>query len=399
MAKKTKKTGGDDVAKVVIDNGNGNTEGVRLLPSGRHAYTSFPSMRAEVSGDDFDDDFLKTLQTQFEYADWSESRYTYGSHCLALRGVVIDRHQGSMRYGNPTQQFLVDVAMGKLKVQSGEHVDLTLLIPPGHFNQYAGTIKDRFTKVVRDPESNKIVFDSKKRVVQLRDDKNPRKFKLASVTVRPELIGALLCFSIDNQGRLLEHNELEGVTWGADGGMHTLDLLEMRQGLFTVDNLDESTIPNRGIYVMILNAVLRKVKGLSPHFENLTQEHMDAVLRKGMESGGLFSETSDWTLHYGVTVDLQPVFKRAAQKYAEWFANNVIDGRFDGLKGIDRLVLFGGFADLVSPFLKDWYDEGRIRVINEFSATSDVTPLSANMMGYGRLLLVPDEVKAELQRG
>jgi|GEM_PF-1017005 len=394
-----KKKGGGEVAQVVIDNGNGNTEGIRIMPSGRHVFTSFPSLRAEVSGEDFDDDFLRSLQTQFDYADWGDSRYTYGSYCLGLRDAVIDRHQGSMRYGNPVQQCLVDIAMGKLKVQSGEKVDLTLLIPPGHFNDYADVIKTAFTRVERDEESGKIVFDAKKRVVQLRGDKNPRKFRLASVTVRPELVGALLCFSIDQQGKLIDDNELEGVVWGIDGGMHTLDILEMRAGAFNINNLHEATIADRGIHTQILRVVLRKVRSLSRHFESLTEEHLDAILRKGMETGGLFSDTADWTLHYGVTVDLQPLFKTASMKYAEWIGNNVIDtSKMQGLKGVDLLILFGGFAELVSPFLKKWYDADRVRVINEFASTSDVTPISANMMGYGRLAMVPEEVLQDLQR-
>lgn len=140
-----RKKGADEVVDVVIDNGNGNTEAVKITDSGRNVYTSFSSMRAEVSGDDFDDDFLKTLQSQFDYADWNGSRYTYGSYCLGLRDVVIDRHQGVGRYGNPTQQFLIDVACAKLKIGGGEKVKLTVLIPPGHFNDYRETIIDRLS--------------------------------------------------------------------------------------------------------------------------------------------------------------------------------------------------------------------------------------------------------------
>ncbi|MEL6408685.1 MAG: hypothetical protein AAFR81_30235 [Chloroflexota bacterium] len=393
------KKGGGEVAKVIIDNGNGNTEGVKVMDSGRHVYASFASMRAEVSGDDFDDDFLKTLQSKFDYADWNDSRYTYGSYCLGMRGVVIDRHQGVMRYGNPMQQFLIDVACAKLKVNSGDKVELTVLIPPGHFNEHANTIKQRLTQVVKDENTNKVTYDPRKRQVQLRDDKNPRKFKFVKVEVRPELIGALLCFAIDRKGRLVETSELGGVVYGLDGGMHTLDILEMRSGAMTVNNLGETTIPDRGIYTMILLNVLRQVKALSPHFEILTPDHLDAVLRKGMQTGGLFSDTSDWTLHFGVTVDLKPIFKKWCQKYAEFVANRIIDERLSSMKGVDKLVLFGGFAELVSPFLKDWYDEDRIRVINEFESTSDVTPLSANMEGYARLSQVPPEIIQELQAG
>ena len=68
--KQSKQKGGDDVVDVVIDNGNGNTEAVKVTDSGRNIYTSFSSMRAQVSGDDFDDD--DDLEDEWEEFDEEE---------------------------------------------------------------------------------------------------------------------------------------------------------------------------------------------------------------------------------------------------------------------------------------------------------------------------------------
>lgn len=383
-----KKRSDENVKRVVIDNGNGGTEGVKLMDSGRHVYVDFPSMRAEVVGEEFDDPFLKTLQNRFDYADWNGSRYTYGHYCLGVSGAVIDRHQGSSRYGNPVQQFLVDVAMAKMRLNNGDKVALTLLIPPGHFNEYAQVLRDRFT-----------ADEARQRSIQLREDKTIREFEIVSLDVRPELFGAMLCFSIDKRGRLIDSSVLEGRVYGLDGGMHTLDMMEMRHGVFSVDNLRNATIPNKGIYDMILSNVLREVRVISPHFDQLTQDHLDAVLRKGMQTGGLYSSSADWTLHYAVTVDLQPIFKKWASKYAEWIANRVIDERLNSLRGVDALVLFGGFAELVATPLKNWYSGDVVRVINEFDETEEVTPIRANMDGYARLSLLDPALLEDLTKG
>lgn len=67
----------------------------------------------------------------------------------------------------------------------------------------------------------------------------------------------------------------------------------------------------------------------------LTVDDVDRVLRAG-------TVTDDYTLRVaGMEINLQPLVEKYATRYAEWIANNIVDGVFSGLRGIKALILVG----------------------------------------------------------
>ncbi|NIV28734.1 MAG: hypothetical protein GWN58_04210, partial [Anaerolineae bacterium] len=71
----------------------------------------------------------------------------------------------------------------------------------------------------------------------------------------------------------------------------------------------------------------------------------DAVIRHGLKK-------KDYNLRMGGSeVDIEPLVNKYSARYAEWVANNIIDGAFGGLRGIKAAILVGGGATLAEQHL------------------------------------------------
>lgn len=160
--------------------------------------------------------------------------------------------------------------------------------------------------------------------------------------------------------------------------MYTLDVLQMSDGNFNPESLSTATWEGQGIKTHILDQVLRQVKKHGEDFSLLTIDDIDAVLRSGLETG-------DYTLHVaGLEIDLQAIFEKYASRYAEWIANNIIDGNFNGLRGIKSAILVGGGAVLTESYLAKWYHDKLLR-FDKNPATKGIAPVDANAVGGIRL--------------
>ena len=86
----------------------------------------------------------------------------------------------------------------------------------------------------------------------------------------------------------------------------------------------------------------------------------------------------------GYEVDLQPLIDKHRERYGEWLANNVLDGTFNGLRGIKSLILVGGGAVLIEDFLREWYGD---KVLNrkKQAETRKIHPTEFNCIGGLRL--------------
>ena len=131
---------------------------------------------------------------------------------------------------------------------------------------------------------------------------------------------------------------LEGEVLVLDMGAYTLDALKMVNGNFNPEELEHATFENGGVMVHMLEPILRTVKRMGDDFSLLSIEDAERVLRLGLISG-------DYTLTVaGQEVDVEPLVNKYRERYAEWIANNIVDGVFAGLRGIKSVDPGGGWG-------------------------------------------------------
>lgn len=350
-----------------VDAGNGGTNAVLSQPKG---YKSFyePSVRAAASGDSLG--LGKGWEMDYDYVDWDGHRYVTGDDVVRVTRRQLEHHIGANRYGNEMHQFLVANAVARLGIKSGS-VDLTLFAPPGLFNDLKTFIHDRFSQ-----RGGKVE-------ISLKGDKKPRKFQYEHVTVWPEGLGAAACFVLDDKGDQIPSDVLSGEVVIMDLGAHTLDAVQLSNGNFNAESLQHATWEAGGVHVHIREPILRAVKKqLGDDAANLTVDDIDRVIRLGSVSG-------DYTLTVaGLDADLKPLIDRYCERYAEWVSNNIADGVFDGFRGIKSVILVGGGAGLVEPYLskQTWYGS-KILDRKSHKTTKDVHPVDMNAVGGLRLAL------------
>lgn len=350
-----------------VDAGNGGTNAVLAQPKG---YKSFyePSVRATATGDTLG--LGKGWELEYDYVDWDGHRYVTGDDVIRITRRQLERHIGANRYGNEFHQMLVAHALARLGVKSGT-VDLTLFTPPGLFNDLKIFVKERFGQ-----RGGKVE-------IGLKGDKKPRKFQYDKITVWPEGLGAAASFSLDDKGDQVPTDILNGEVVILDFGAHTLDAIQLSNGNFNAESLQHATWEAGGVHVHIREPILRAVKKqLGDDAANLTVDDIDRVIRLGSVSG-------DYVLTVaGLDADLKPLLDRFCERYAEWVSNNIADGVFDGFRGIKSVILVGGGAGLVEPYLskQTWYGN-KILDRKAHKTTQDVHPVDMNAVGGLRLAL------------
>lgn len=351
---------------VSVDAGNGGTNAVLVKDSGRHKSVYFPSVRAAATGDSLG--LGKDMELQYDYVDWGGHRYVVGDDVIRVTRRNLERHHGAQRYGDEFHQFLVAVALAKLGVRNGT-VDLTLFAPPGMYTVAKELMRRRFL------EHNGQV------ITQLKGDKKARTWRYEEVTVWPEGIGAAACFVLDGKGEVINSDLLTGDTVVLDMGVYTLDALKLVDGNFNPEALEHATWEGGGLSVHVLQPVLRALKKQSNDFSLLTIDDVDAVIRKGLTSG-------DYTLRVaGYEVDLEGIISKHSERYAEWIANNIVDGVFNGLRGIKSAILVGGGATLAEAHLRRWYSD-KILDPSQHDSTRKIHPVDMNAVGGVRFALM-----------
>ena len=351
---------------VSCDPGNGGTNAVLARDNGRHKSTYFPSVRAAATGDSLG--LGKELELDYQYVDWYSHRYVVGDDVTRVTKRHLERHTGVNRYGNELYQFLVAVALGQLGVKQGT-VDLTLFAPPGVYLQAKQDIEKRFGETKREVS------------MQFKGDKKPRTWKYEKITVWPEGVGAAACFILDDNGQIIETDVLNGEVLILDMGAYTLDALKLVNGNFNPEELEHATFENGGIIVHILEPILRTLKRMGDDFSLLGIEDVERVLRLGLISG-------DYTLVVaGQEVDIKPLVDKHRERYAEWIANNIVDGIFAGLRGYKSAILVGGGALLVEDLLPNWFPKEKFLNRKQHPTTKKVFPVDFNAVGGLRLAL------------
>lgn len=348
-----------------IDAGNGGIKAVLAKSGGGYKSHYEPSVRAAATGDSLD--LGKAWELQYDYADWNGYRYVTGDDVIRITRRSLERHMGSNRYGNEFHQFLVALALAKLGVKDGE-VDLTLFAPPGLYNELKPVIQKRFTEARGEVE------------IQLKGDRQPRKWCYKDVHVWPEGIGAAACFVLDDTGAFVASDVLAGDCAVLDIGAHTLDALLLTNGNFNPESLQHATWEEGGVHVHIREPILRAIKKQGDDFANLTVDDIDQVIRLGAVSG-------DYSLRVaGLEADLKPLLDKYRERYAEWIANNIGDGIFNQFRGIKSVIMVGG-AQLVEDHLTKWYKD-KILDRKKHKTTAKLHPIDMNAVGGLRFALM-----------
>lgn len=350
---------------ISIDAGNGGVNAVLAQKKGKYQSIYFPSVRAAVSGDSLG--LGSQFETEVEYVDWASHRYAVGDD-VRLSRTGIERHQGAFRYGDEFHTFLIAVAIAKLGIKKGS-IDLTTFAPPGMYLEAKQAIEKRLK-------------DSGNRLaITMKDDKEPRVFTIDKVTVHPEGLGALLCFVMDTNGKAVDSDMLEGENVVLDMGMYTLDALQVSNGQFNPESLASATWENGGIKAHILDPMLRAVKKQGGEdFDLLTVDDIDRVIRAGLSTANYELKVA------GVVADVKPLLDKFSERYAQWIANNIIDGVFSGLRGIKALILVGGGAVFTKSKLEGWYPD-KILDTTKHKVAKGLEAVEMNAVGGLRLAL------------
>jgi len=355
---------------VSVDPGNGGTNAVMARPSGTFKSVYFPSVRASATGDSLG--LGPQFELEYDYVDWYGHRYITGDDVLRVTRRHLERHTGVNRYGNELHQFLTAVALTQLGIKSGD-VDLTLFAPPGLYNEARQRIIARFTE------------NDGRVSIHLKGERKPREWRYQTVTVWPEGLGAAACFILDDDGSMIKSEVLNGETVILDMGAYTLDALKMYNGSFNPEELEHATFENGGVITHVLEPILRTVKKMGDDFSVLTADDIDRVLRLGLVS-------QDYTLtSAGIEMDIEPLVAKQRERYAEWIANSIVDGVFNGLRGIKNVILVGGGATLVEDYMFHWYGD---KVLNrkKHASTRRIHPVDFNAVGGLRLALMRQKV-------
>jgi len=353
-----------------VDAGNGGVNAA-IGTKTKAGYKSYyePSVRAAATGDSLG--LGAQWEMQYSYADWNGHRYITGDDVTRVTKRALERHMGAGRYGNEFHQFLVAKALAELGVKSGT-VDLTVFAPPGMYVEQREIILDRFGKL---PAK-----------IQLKGDSKPREWEYSNISVWPEGLGAAACFVIDEKGKPVKSDILTGDTVVLDLGAHTLDALKLSEGDFNPESLETATTEKGGVDVHIRQPIIRTLHKHAADFGNITVDDVDRVIRLGSVSG-------DYTIRAaGLEVDLKPLIDKHSERYAEWIANNICDGVFDGFKGIKSVILVGGGAYLVEDYIRDWYGD-KLLDRKKSEVTNKLAPEDMNAVGGLRLALMRKYVK------
>ncbi len=352
-----------------IDAGNGLVNAYKATRSGRISFDMFPSARAIMTGGTLE---MGKFEHETATIEWRGTRYAVGDSVFDSHRFI-ERHNGGNRYGNEFHEFLIASAIARLKVRSGSVIDLVTYAPPGLYAGAKGVIIERLA--------------GQTYTIQASDRQTPIEFTVRNVTVLPEAAAALLCFALDEKGRLQDASVLAGQAVILDAGLYTLDTLRVINGRIQAENIESATDEHGGIRRNILEPVLREVKLRGgDEFSLMTIDHIDRVLRKGMNEtymDAAGNARADYRLTSGsATMNIEPLIRAVSQTYAEYIANNVIDSTLNGLKGIAVVVMVGGGTSLVLELLRQWYG---LKILDPDSV--GVEPINLNAAGGLRAAL------------
>lgn len=352
----------DNRAIVSIDAGNGAVKAIYRGPN-KSSYRPFymPSIRTRVTPDTL---HLGRFEQSHTYYTWHNTTYVAGQEVLQMFNPQIERHMGTARYTGEMFKFLVAVALANLGVPSGT-VDLTLFCPPKLFNEAAPLMIEAFQEPL---------------TIQLGD--HPPSLWTCQVRVWPEGFGAAAMLFLDSKGREVQTDLLAGNTLLVDLGAFTVDTLIFSHGEIDIAHLTHSSYADMGTHRHILTHLLNDLQKADKDFRAIDTDHIDAFLIKGMAEGGT---------HFTATIgnkkaDISTKVTHYVRTYANALAN-LLTSDFGSLEGINHVVLCGGGAILVAPYLSQVFGP---KIVNptQYAHIKQVNVADYNALGGLRLALM-----------
>jgi len=190
-----------------------------------------------------------------------------------------------------------------------------------------------------------------------RQGRYAQTFKVRDCRVIPQPFGALLSAALDDRGRIADHDLATGAVGVIDIGGKTTNLL-------SVERLAEIGRETESISVGawdVVRAVRAFLTDRCPNLECRDHQLIEAIIARQVR-------------YYGQPLDLGPVLDATLAP----MANQVIAQAtqlWNGGAGLDAILVAGGGALLLGPFLKTHFRHARIIA----------DPVFANAEGYWKL--------------
>lgn len=347
---------------VSVDSGNGYTNAVSGKLKGRIKKTAFPSVRADaperVLGLDSE------REVKYEVVEWFGNRYTYGSDTVRFSANAIERHHGSERYGDEFHAMMVALAMARMSVPGGNNIDLTLFMPPGLCtSNHKKHVIDSFS------EGLSIFLGSKE-----------YDWDFSNITIHPEGLGAILSFMLSPTGKPLKHDLFEGEILIVDSGTYTLDILRITDGKFDPASLETATHGNDGLYRHIISPLLAAIHRHDDDFKVVTADMLDRAIYNSHYDNGKCVVTSA-----GKDMSLTATLIDISKRYANWIVKHIFDTEYLGLQGIKSVIVVGGGAWLITPYLRaDTLIGHKVLDYSKLAQLKSILPTELNAVGGQR---------------
>jgi len=190
-----------------------------------------------------------------------------------------------------------------------------------------------------------------------RGGRHSQTFKVGECRVIPQPFGALLAAALDDRGRIADHDL-------ATGSVGVLDIGGKTTNLLSVKRLAEIGRETQSVSVGawdVVRAVRSFLADRCPNLELRDHQVVEAIVARQVR-------------YYGESVDLAPVVGAVLEPMADQVIAQATQ-LWNGGAGLDAILVAGGGALLLGPFIKAHFRHARI--------VAD--PVFANAEGYWKL--------------
>lgn len=352
-----------------VDCGNGTVNALLDKGRGKPKQLSFPSVRSRIVGQSLG---LQEMELEYQKIGWSGRQFVVGDEATQVSRNSVERHTGtSNRYGNEFHRHLVATAIARMGVKKGG-VSLITYVPPGFYNEIKEQVRERFLK-----EPN----------VQIKLDGTMHEFTYSDVTVFPEALAAIGCFTIDNKYNPQNADDiLNGDVLILDMGSYTLDTVLLTNGKINPE-AGRFTYEDGGIDSLIRQPLLTWLREQHDDFSLLSVEDIDRIIING-------SDDANYVMRSGsASLDLSEPIDQLRREYADWVSNVVVDSDFRELRGVNKVLMVGGGAILAGSRLREFYGD-KILDTNSHTATKKISPTDFIAVGGLRLAMMRQKAMA-----
>ncbi len=190
-----------------------------------------------------------------------------------------------------------------------------------------------------------------------REERHAQTLKVVDCRVIPQPFGALLSVTLDDRGRIIDHDLATGAVGVIDVGGKTTNLLSVHH---LSEIAPETSSVNKGAWDAV-RAIREWLARHCPGLEDLRDHQIiEAIIAREVK-------------YYGEPVDLSAVVEEALEPLAE-DVMAAVTHLWNGGATIDAILIGGGGALLLGPYICHRFRHARI--VEE--------PVFANALGYWR---------------